>query len=105
METDMVMQSESPSVARGVGSVGGTAPSGVIKSVTTPQGAHQKPGTIYSQTNPYVSSQMYSSSFMSQEGSQSIQSLIGIEGHVDYTHGQTAAGVPYQQVGRIEVHI
>lgn len=30
----------------------------------------------YTQYNPYVSSQMYSSSFMSQEGNQSIQNLL-----------------------------
>ena len=39
--------------------------------------------------NPYVSSSMYSSSFMSQEGQQSIQSLLGgntTATAVSYTH-------------------
>jgi len=33
----------------------------------------------YSAGNPYMSKHMYSSSFMSTEGSQSIQSLIGVQ--------------------------
>lgn len=33
--------------------------------------------TDFSQYNPYMSTQMYSSSFLSQEGSQSLQNLIG----------------------------
>jgi len=33
----------------------------------------------YSAGNPYMSKNMYSSSFMSTEGSQSIQSLIGVQ--------------------------
>jgi len=35
----------------------------------------------YSAGNPYMSKHMYSSSFMSTEGSQSIQSLIGVQTH------------------------
>lgn len=97
MDTDVVQQTESPNLG-GLcrATVTGVTPSGVSRAVTTPQGVHQKPGSNYSQTNPYMSSQMYSSSFMSQEGSQSIQSLIGVEGNSDY--GQ-AAGIPYQQYG------
>jgi len=39
----------------------------------------QTVSTLYSQANPYIATQMYASSFMSQEGSKSIQSLIGIQ--------------------------
>lgn len=42
--------------------------------------------TSYSQANPYIATQMYSSSFMSQEGSASIQSLIGIQPSRDDSH-------------------
>ena len=49
--------------------------------LSTPGSAPVAPVTTtasnYSQNNPYMSQQMYSSSFMSQEGSQSIQSLVG----------------------------
>ena len=58
--------------------------------------------------NPYVSSKMYTSSFMSQEGSQNIQSLIGGEAPPTYPPAQYAQAasavyptpqqqVPYQQ--------
>ena len=50
---------------------------GAVRTSTLPGVAT----TQYSQTNPYISSQMFSSSFMSQEGTQSIQSLISVEGH------------------------
>ena len=53
----------------------------------------------YSSGNPYMSKQMYSSSFMSTEGSQSIQSLIG--GHTrDELDKSSLASHILQQVRR-----
>jgi hypothetical protein len=54
-----------------------------------PQGAPA--ATSYSVVNPYISTQMYSASFMSMEGSQSIQSLIGVQNR-DYPQSRAAAG-------------
>jgi hypothetical protein len=62
------------------------------------------PVTSYSMGNPYMSTQMYSSSFMSTEGSQSIQSLIGVQtreepqgGRPTYPQNQSNSGQPQQQ--------
>ncbi|XP_064602873.1 cyclin-K-like [Liolophura sinensis] len=68
-----------------------------------PPGSHQAyqgGDNGFTQYNPYVSSQMYSSSFMSQEGSQSIQSLItGGEGsNPNYTEPPPQQPHDYNQV-------
>jgi len=46
---------------------------------TSQHAASSSSSSSYSAGNPYMSKHMYSSSFMSTEGSQSIQSLIGTE--------------------------
>ncbi|KAH9489511.1 hypothetical protein Btru_046928 [Bulinus truncatus] len=58
------------------------APIPVAQHITPSSGSHSNYSSVdssgieYSSYNPYVSSQMYTASFMSQEGSQNIQSIL-----------------------------
>lgn len=66
------------------------------------QAASQQSGnsgsSSYSAGNPYMSKHMYSSSFMSTEGSQSIQSLIGVQTREELGHSSSSSHA-YSQVG------
>ncbi|KAL3874457.1 hypothetical protein ACJMK2_037468 [Sinanodonta woodiana] len=93
-----------------VGSSAGTQPSTIetIPTVgsynttyTTATGTEES----YSQYNPYVAKTMYSSSFLSQEGSQSLQSIMGTMPSgppppPQYTYGQPPPSMPYPQGGQ-----
>ena len=67
----LAVSSQPPPAGVGVGAVAGVGVGAVPPGVNT---AVPPPAN---KSNPYVSSKMYASSFMSQEGSQNIQSLIG----------------------------
>ena len=66
----------------------------------TPGSTAQYPSTTdFNQYNPYVASSMYSSSFMSQEGSQNIQSMMGgAQSNAPAPVGYGAYPQPPQQV-------
>jgi len=75
METDVPVASRAASTAAVTHSSSGSQGAGAGAG----QQVASSNNSSYSAGNPYMSKHMYSSSFMSTEGSQSIQSLIGVQ--------------------------
>ena len=78
------------------GSLGG-APVHAVQPQTLPTLGNTAVSLPSNKDNPYISSKMYTSSFMSQEGSQNIQSLIGGEAPPTYPSAQYAQAAPVVQ--------